>query len=154
MLQNISIKKAEQGDADILVRFNMEMAFETEQKQLALPVVSEGVRAILTNPQYGFYLVAKNHDTVVGALMITYEWSDWRNKLYWWIQSVYIEPNFRRQGIYRKLYETVKALAAREKNVYGVRLYVDQNNLNAQKTYHALGMAPTHYLMYEEIFDV
>jgi ribosomal protein S18 acetylase RimI-like enzyme len=121
---------------------------------LAVETLTAGVRNLLRNDQYGFYVVAEAADSagrkeVVGSLMVTYEWSDWRDAVFWWIQSVYVAPESRRRGIYRRLYEFVKDLAAQQ-NVCGFRLYVERENVAAQRTYERLGMTEAHYKMYEE----
>ena len=141
---------AQQSDVAALVEFNQLMAWETEQKKLDDSTLRKGVAALITDASKGFYLVAEQNEKVVGSLMVTTEWSDWRNGVFWWIQSVYISPDYRRQGIYAQLYAEVKALAEQQKNVCEFRLYVDKENLVAQKTYESLGMQQSHYLMYEE----
>jgi len=146
-----TIRKAVFSDAAVIAEFNQNMAWETEDKQLISDLVLAGVNSLLANPAYGFYLVAEIEGQVVGSLMITTEWSDWRNGVFWWVQSVYIRPEFRRQGIYRKLYAAVKTLAAEQGNVCGFRLYVEKDNQKAQATYHSLGMEVTDYLIYEEL---
>ena len=136
------------------------MARETEAKDLR--VSAHGMRLLLLrSPQYGFYVVAEhygeqeNQGEVVASLLVTYEWSDWRNGLFWWIQSVYVKPRFRRQGVYRRLYEFVKSRAAAEEpNVRGFRLYVEKENRIAQQTYERLGMTETHYKMFEELLQI
>ncbi len=148
---NCTIRKAVLSDAVVIAEFNQNMAWETEDKQLLEDLVLAGVNSLLANPTYGFYLVAELEGEVVGSLMITTEWSDWRNGVFWWVQSVYIRPEFRRQGIYRQLYAAVKALSAEQGNVCGFRLYVEQENHNAQATYRGLGMQATDYLIYEEL---
>lgn len=152
MSLEVSIRPATKGDARALVDFNRAIARETEGKELALEVISAGVEALLENPRHGFYLVAESAGDVVGALMVTFEWSDWRNGIFWWIQSVYVKRQFRGQGIYRKLYQEVKRRARREANVCGFRLYVEKENRVAQKAYRALGMTETHYKVFEEIW--
>ena len=126
------------------------MAQETEEKTLLPAVILAGVKALLANPAYGFYLVAEMDEKVVACLMITTEWSDWRNGVFWWIQSVFVIPDYRRQGIYRRMYERVKDLASQEPNVCGFRLYVERDNMRAQSTYRSLGMVETPYRMFEE----
>lgn len=148
---NCTIRKAVFSDAAVIAEFNQSMAWETEDKQLVPELVLAGVNSLLANPTYGFYLVAEIEGQVVGSLMITTEWSDWRNGVFWWVQSVYIRPQFRRQGIYRKLYAAVKTLSAEQGNVCGFRLYVEKDNHNAQATYRGLGMQATDYLIYEEL---
>ena len=128
----------------------MAMAQETEALTLPRDTVSAGVRHTMEKPGYGFYIVAEKDGCVIGMLMVTSEWSDWRNAHFWWIQSVYVLPEFRRQGVYRGLYESVKVRAADAGNVCGFRLYVEKSNSVAQKTYESLGMSETHYAMYEE----
>ena len=149
-MKKINIRVARQVDVSLLVKFYQLMAWETEQKKLDEVVLSKGVSALITDDTKGFYLVAEYNNEVVGSLMVTTEWSDWRNGVFWWIQSVYISPDYRRQGIYAQLYAQVKVLAEQQKNVCGFRLYVEKENFIAQKTYEKLGMEETHYLMYEE----
>ena len=145
------IRRARPGDAPAIAAFNAAMALETEGKRLFPDVVGTGVRSLLRNPKAGFYVVAENGERVVGALMITKEWSDWRNGAFWWIQSVYVRPEFRRQGVYRRLYRHVQGLAKKDRRVCGFRLYVERENRRAQATYRALGMAKTRYLVFEEL---
>lgn len=144
------IRVAGPQDIEALVSFNQAMALETENKVLQLDVLRAGVSAIIQDENKGFYLVAVANEQVVGSLMVTTEWSDWRNAQFWWIQSVYIIPSMRRQGIYAKLYTRVKTLAVERNNICGFRLYVENDNFIAQKTYESLGMQASHYLMYEE----
>ena len=127
------------------------MAFETEGAELNPEVALAGARRLIREPNLGFYLVAECAREVVGALMITTEWSDWRNGVFWWIQSVYVIPRWRRRGVYRRLYEQVKELAGANPDVCGYRLYVERENTVAQSTYRSVGMAETHYRMYEEL---
>ena len=156
MNQEWRLRLAEARDAQTLVEFNSAMARETEAKDLAINVLTAGVENLLKSPQYGFYVVAEHygepedHVEVVASLLVTYEWSDWRNGLFWWIQSVYVKPRFRRQGVYRRLYEFVKGRAATAPDVRGFRLYVEKDNRIAQQTYERLGMTETHYRMFEE----
>ena len=145
------IRLARRADAQAIVDFNAAMALETEGKRLLPEVIGAGVRSLLRNPQAGFYVVAEERNQVVAALMITNEWSDWRNGTFWWIQSVYVRPEFRRQGVYRRLYRHIQDLAKANPNVCGFRLYVERDNRRAQKTYRSLGMAKTHYLVFEEL---
>ncbi len=145
----ITIRKAERTDAAHFVRFNQAMAWETEGVKLDDEKIRAGVDGLFAKPQFGFYVVAELEGKVAGGLMITYEWSDWRNKVYWWIQSVYVLPEFRGKGIYRSLYEGVKQLG-RENDCCGFRLYVERTNLVAQEVYKKLGMDESHYLMFED----
>jgi len=146
----LNIRVAKDKDIAALVDFNQNMAFETEKKHLDPEVLTKGVGALVADPSKGFYLVAELDDQVVGSLMVTTEWSDWRNAVFWWIQSVYIVPHCRRKGVYAQLYAEVKVLAKEQGNICGFRLYVETENIVAQRTYAALGMHESHYLMYEE----
>ncbi|REL38957.1 N-acetyltransferase [Rhodohalobacter sp. SW132] len=151
MKNRISIRKATADDAESIAEFNIAMAMETEQKKLERDGIEPGVKALFDHPEYGFYLVAESGDEIIGSLMVTKEWSDWRNGLFWWIQSVYVIPEFRRRGVYRAMYEKVKQLADQAETVCGFRLYVEKENTVAQQTYLSLGMKETHYKMFEEI---
>ena len=144
------IRLATPADAGVLIEFNAAMALETEGKELLPDVIGAGVRSLLANREAGFYVVAEQ-DGLIGSLMITKEWSDWRNATFWWIQSVYVRPQFRRQGVYKRLYRHVQELAANDPNVCGFRLYVERENSRAQATYGALGMKQTRYLVFEEL---
>ena len=151
--QEIHVRTGELRDAQFLTQFNINMARETEGLELESHVVSSGVKWLLNNPEYGYYLVAETEGSVVGSLMVTTEWSDWRDGIFWWIQSVYVSPSFRRRGIYRRLYEHVKALTAEQGNVCGFRLYVERDNIAAQKTYMSLGMREKNMKMFEEMVE-
>lgn len=153
MSEDLTIRRATEDDIDTLAQFNQAMARETEDKVLDPETVTAGVRQLLTDDQKGFYLLAEEGDAVVGSLMITTEWSDWRNGDFWWIQSVYVRPEARRQGVYTRLHDRVKALAREKASVCGIRLYVERTNEAAQATYQALGMRRTPYRMYEELMD-
>src|SRR6185436_1569492 len=119
------IRLARPGDTQAIVDFNAAMALETEGKRLFPEVIGAGVRSLLRRPKAGFYLLAEKQAEIAGVLMITTEWSDWRNGAFWWIQSVYVRPEFRRQGVYRRLYQHVKRLAKNDRRVCGFRLYVE-----------------------------
>lgn len=137
-------------DAATLAGFNQAMALETEAKVLADEAVLPGVEAVLRDAGHGFYVVADTGGEVVGSLLVTYEWSDWRNGRIWWIQSVYVRPEYRRRGVYRVLHAFVRDRARSAGGVVGLRLYVERDNAVAQRTYAALGMHETPYLVYEE----
>ena len=151
MGRSLNIRSATRRDAPALIAFNSAMALETERKLLMPHVVGAGVRGLLRRPDSGFYTVAELGGEVIAALMVTKEWSDWRNADFWWVQSVYVRPEYRRRGIYKRLYRHLQALAAKKRAVCGFRLYVEQSNRRAQATYHASGMARTHYLVYEQL---
>ena len=127
------------------------MALETEGIEVSKDKITNGVVNLMNSPGLGFYLVAECDGKITGSLMITTEWSDWRNGLFWWIQSVYVLPEYRRMGIYRAMYEHVKQLAQEKPDICGFRLYVERNNKIAQTTYENLGMEETYYLLFEEI---
>ena len=149
--RELSIRKGRLADAGAISRFNQAMALETERKALIADVVDAGVLRLLNEPSLGFYVVAAHGNRIVGCLLVTKEWSDWRNGLFWWIQSVFVEADWRRRGVYRALYEFVQTSADADGGVCGFRLYVEKDNAVAQETYAALGMAPTDYLIFEQL---
>ena len=151
MTQEIQINNADFDDATIIADFNRRMAKETENLDLDETVILNGVKNLMQKPELGFYIVARVNNSVCGCLMITNEWSDWRNGLIWWIQSVYIHPDYRRMGIFREMYQFISDFAKKQK-VIGLRLYVEHNNSVAQKTYQKLGMKKSDYHLYEQIF--
>ena len=136
------------ADIDVIVQFNAAMAVETEAKTLDPKVLRAGVAAVLAEARRGFYLIAEHAGEVAGCLMITYEWSDWRNGDWWWLQSVYVRPEHRRGGVFRALYAEVERLARARADVVGLRLYVERDNVHAQHTYQSLGMHEDAYRMY------
>jgi GNAT superfamily N-acetyltransferase len=144
----ITIRKAIPEDAEVIIEFQQKMAWETESLTLPADIVAKGVSAVFSSQFLGQYWVAEDKDQVVASLLITYEWSDWRNANVWWFQSVYVLPSHRRTGIFRSMYMHIRNEAERI-GVAGLRLYVEKNNTRAQKTYEALGMRREHYAMYE-----
>jgi len=144
----LTIRKAIPEDASAIIDFQQKMAWETEQMTLELDLITRGVNAVFTNPSLGQYWVAEVEAKVVASLLITNEWSDWRNANVWWFQSVYVMPAYRRAGIFRSMYFNIRNEADKQ-GVAGLRLYVETNNLRAQKTYEALGMKSEHYTMFE-----
>jgi GNAT superfamily N-acetyltransferase len=144
----ITIRKAILNDAQSIADFQIKMAWETEHMSLVQDTVMKGVKAVFNVPSRGEYYVAEATGKVVASLLITHEWSDWRNCNVWWFQSVYVVPEFRRQGIFRKMYMHVKELSEAQ-GVAGLRLYVETRNEKARKTYEALGMSSEHYSFYE-----
>ena len=148
----MNIRQAKKEDAAALVEFNQAMALETEGKRLDAVTLRSGVGAVLSDANKGFYVVAENSDgRICGGLLVTSEWSDWRNSWFWWIQSVYILPEMRGKKIYSRLYKFVKSRALESENVCGFRLYVERENERASRVYETLGMEASHYLMYEEL---
>ena len=150
-MPELTIRRATVDDTETLARFNEAMAEETEEKTLDPDTVRAGVRAVFDRPEQAFYLVAEQDDTIVGSLMITTEWSDWRNADFWWIQSVYVHPSARRTGVYTALHRDVRRRAHDTGGVCGLRLYVEQDNAVAQAAYDELGMTEPPYRMYEEM---
>lgn len=150
MSQEINIRKATEADIDAIVTFNIAMALETEELHLNEAMLSAGVKAVFQDEKKGFYFVAEVDGITRGCLMITYEWSDWRNGLFWWLQSVYIEKDFRRKGLFKSLFEKTQALIQDIDEVVGIRLYVEKDNTRAQETYLNLGMKKTNYYLFEE----
>ena len=146
---DITVREAGPGDLDALVRMNMAMAMETENKSLDVETVTRGVGAVFQAHDKGFYLVAEADGRVVGSLLVTYEWSDWRNATFWWIQSVYVLPEWRRRGVYRRMHNWVYDAAGSRPDVCGIRLYVDRQNIIAQRTYASLDMVKSHYDLFE-----
>jgi len=124
------------------------MAWETEELKLVPGIVTKGVHAVFEDPSRGQYYVAESSGKVISSLLITYEWSDWRNCNVWWFQSVYVLPENRRQGVFRMMYSHIRKLAE-EQDIAGLRLYVETKNTRAQKTYEALGMSSEHYSFYQ-----
>jgi len=150
-MTEIKIRTTTIADADIITECNQLMAIETENKKLIDDVISNGVRRLMAQPQYGFYLIAEKGEQIAGTCMITSEWSDWRDGLFWWVQSVYVKPAYRKQGVYRAMYNKIQTLAAAQPDICGFRLYVEKDNKIAQKAYEALGMSATDYLLYESL---
>lgn len=146
---NFVVSRGEVCDIDSIVQFQADMAMESEGCVLNKEKVTKGVTAAMLDDSKGIYWVAKYEGRTIGSLMITREWSDWNNEWYWWIQSVYVTPEYRKQGVYKAMYQKVKD-AAKENNVSQIRLYADKTNLSAQKAYQSLGMHKSHYLMFEE----
>lgn len=153
MSQEVVIRKADKRDVAVLVEFNCALARETEDKELIPDIISSGIKTLLEDSNLGFYIVAERNGEIIGTLMITTEWSDWRNGMFWWIQSVYVRSDCRRQGIFKHLYQHVQTLALANPKVCGFRLYVERENTTAQQTYKSLGMEQTHYKMFEQLKD-
>jgi len=146
----LQIRPARAEDAALLAYWAQAMALETENKVLPDAEVLPGIARGIAEPALARYFVAEQDGVPAGTLMFTFEWSDWRNGLWWWIQSVYVPPEFRRRGVYRALYAHVRALAEADAGVCGIRLYVENDNRIARSTYEALGMQDAHYRIYEQ----
>ncbi|MCK9409501.1 MAG: GNAT family N-acetyltransferase [Bacteroidetes bacterium] len=145
----ITIRKGIRNDAETIARYNIALAKETEHFDLDPERTLSGVHGMFDDPSRGFYLIAEANETIVGQLMITYEWSDWRNGVFWWIQSVYVQREFRAQKVFRSLFEYVLLMAKEQGNVCGVRLYVEKDNAPALAVYQKLGMKVTEYNLLE-----
>lgn len=145
----MKIRKAVLKDANILADFNVRLAKESEHLLLDIKIVTEGVTSLLNDPAKGVYYVVEDGAEVLGQLMITYEWSDWRNGIYWWIQSVYVREEWRGRGIFTLMLEHIEELARKEGNVCGLRLYVEQENESARRTYLKLGFDQKNYQIFE-----
>jgi len=144
----ITIRRAILTDTETIIDFQQKMAWETEQIRLPDETITKGVNGVFNNPSRGKYFVAESDGIIIASLLITCEWSDWRNSDVWWFQSVYVLPPFRRKGIFREMYRFIKSEAERN-GIAGLRLYVESNNEIARKTYEKLGMSSEHYRMYE-----
>lgn len=147
---DVVIRAGRPEDAKILAEFNQEMAHETEARRLDPKVAVRGVENLLSRPNHGGYTVAEVDGEIAGSLMVTTEWSDWRDGYFWWLQSVYVKPEYRKQGVYRALYAHVRGAAKAQPDVVGIRLYVENENEEAQTVYEKLGMKKTAYRLYEE----
>jgi GNAT superfamily N-acetyltransferase len=151
---NLSVRLSVPSDVSIIAEFNAAIAKETEGIELDRERLRKGVEAILADLSKGLYYIVESNRIIVGQLMITYEWSDWRNATFWWIQSVYVRPEYRRQGVFLTLYRYIESIAKLRGDICGIRLYVEKENDRAQKTYQALGMKHSHYEMMEMDVDL
>ncbi|HSF68596.1 MAG TPA: GNAT family N-acetyltransferase [Nitrospiraceae bacterium] len=156
VLDHLHIRLARPEDAPMIESFSAAMALETEGRRLDLGRLHDGTIALLESPDRGFFMVAELEQAgerrLLGQLMITYEWSDWRNGAFWWIQSVYVDPAWRRKGVYRLLYDTVVAIGKADTKMCGIRLYVARDNRTAQTVYRRVGLTPSMYDVYEDDF--
>jgi GNAT superfamily N-acetyltransferase len=146
---NYLITIGEKHHIRTIAEFQLKMAKETEDLKLDLETVLKGVTAVFDKPELGQYFVVSSNNSMVASLLITYEWSDWRNAMVWWIQSVYVAPEHRRKGVFSLMYSHVKSLVLKDEHTGGLRLYVDKVNKNAQKTYKNVGMNGEHYQLFE-----
>lgn len=152
-MTDVTVRQAAPTDLEPIVAANIAMAMETEGKKLDRDTVTAGVAAQLADPSRGLYYVAEQAGLIVGQLALTWEWSDWRNGTFWWIQSVYVAAGYRRRGIYARMYGHVAEDARRSEGVAGLRLYVDKSNSGALAAYKRLGMKVAHYDMLEVDFS-
>lgn len=149
MTAKFMIRRATPQDLATIVQFNLALVREARGKELDPTRLQKGVQAVLNDGNRGFYTVAELENRVIAAVLVTFEWSDFSNAWFWWLQDVYVEPDCRQQGIFRALYQYLKDQAT-QSNVCGLRLYVYKGNARAQAVYEKLGMLPSDSLMYEE----
>ena len=149
---NIAIRMATKADLEVLVRFQIAMAAESEDKGLDENTLRDGIATALSSEDLALYILAEIAGKPVGTLMLTWEWSDWRNGRFWWIQSVYVTSAHRRLGVYSAMHHHVLSLASKDPTAAGIRLYVEKDNNDAQATYRHLGMVETHYRLFETEF--
>ena len=147
----ITIRKAEPRHIDVLIDFQQRLAMESENVVLNGDTLRKGMEAMFEDSRKGLYYIASDGDEVVGCHMITYEWSDWRNGMVWWLQSVYVKESHRKMGIFKMMYDNVITMIKNDPNLIALRLYVDKSNERAMKVYAAMGMDGSHYTVYEWI---
>jgi GNAT superfamily N-acetyltransferase len=152
-MEHLTVRAAVPGDWPTIVDFNCRLAEESENTRLDPAKIRPGVQALLADPAKGRYLVACSGERIVGQLMHTFEWSDWRNGQIWWLQSVFVEPEFRRKGVFRRLFQHLHDAAAADPGVVGFRLYVERENHRAQQTYIQVGLEPAAYFVMERLFE-
>jgi len=155
-LDRLIVRPARMEDVDVLVTFSAAMALETEGRRLDMDRLRRGTRGVFDSPTRGFYVVAELlqalSPVMIGQLLVTYEWSDWRDATFWWIQSLYVHPDWRRRGVYRQMHEYVRQQARSRGDVCGIRLYVEAGNTGAQAAYRQTGLFPSNYRVLEEDF--
>jgi GNAT superfamily N-acetyltransferase len=144
------VRPATLGDLETVVRYNAAIARETESKELDLDTLQKGVAAALRKPDECRYFLAEIDGRIVGQAAITFEWSDWRNGRFWWLQSVYVEAEYRRQGVFTAIFNYIRALAHADAEACGLRLYVEEQNTRAHQTYRHMGLEPTGYVVLED----
>lgn len=147
--KDVFIREAAWRDHRVIIDFQRRMALETENLELAPDTLEKGVTVVFEDPALGRYFVAESKGKIIASMMTTWEWSDWRNATVWWLQSVFVIPEYRGTGVFRNMYKHVKNLAMKQENVSGIRLYVDKTNIAAQNTYRAVGMDGDHYRVFE-----
>ena len=151
-MSEIKVRCAIAAEASRIADYNRKMAMETESLALNETTVMAGVVALIGHPERGLYLVAESDGAMVGCIKVSFEWSAWRNKMFWWIGSCYVKPEFRGRGVYAALYGKAEELAAREGNVCGFRLYAHKDDVHAQDVFRSLGMAEKEFSVFEEMF--
>ena len=151
MESKIIFRPAREEEKETIIEFQMLMAQETEQLALDQQKIEQGVSAVFDHPLYGNYYVAAHESKIIACLLTTYEWSDWRNSIVWWLQSVYVLPEYRRQGVFKLMYEKIREQVMLLPEVSGIRLYMHHSNIRAAKAYNAMGMDGENYKMFEWI---
>lgn len=145
----MKVRRATKSDVKDIVRFQKNMAYETEKLELDDAVLNKGVKAVFDTPEKGIYFVAENNEEIIASTLLTPEWSDWRNGFVYWIQSVYVLPKYRRTGVFSRLFDEVKFLMESSEEIKGLRLYVDKTNEKAIRVYEKMGMDGNHYRLFE-----
>ena len=145
----ITVQKALPKHIDVLIDFQQRLAYESEEVTLDAATLRKGMEAMFADPGKGLYYIASDGEDVVGCHMITYEWSDWRNGMAWWLQSVYVRESHRKKGVFKIMYDNVISMIKKDPNLIALRLYVDKSNERAMKVYAAMGMDGSHYTVYE-----
>mgnify|MGYP000240138071 CR=1 FL=1 len=148
-MEYIAVRETMPQEASLIAGFQKAMAKETENMILDDRIISAGVQAVVSDPTKGCYYVAESAGRVIACMLTTYEWSDWRNGTFIWLQSVYVEPEWRGKGVFRKMYEHIKTKVSDNENLKGIRLYVFHTNKSAQAVYRSLKMEDQHYRMFE-----
>jgi len=145
----ISIREAKEKDISILIDFQQRLANESEGVKLDGTILHAGLQAMFDDPAKGIYYVVEDGEEIIGCHLITYEWSDWRNGLIWWLQSVYVKESHRKKGIFKMMYDNILRIIKADSNLIGLRLYVDKTNARAIKVYESMGMDGSHYTVFE-----
>lgn len=148
-MAKVVIRKSQLRDLPTLIDFQQRLALETENFELDAATVKKGIEAMFKDPAKGTYFVAEVDGELAGCHSITYEWSDWRNGMVWWLQSVYVAEKHRKNGVFKAMFENLKSLIANDPSLAGLRLYVDKTNTRAQKVYESIGMNGEHYSVFE-----
>jgi ribosomal protein S18 acetylase RimI-like enzyme len=148
-MKKYPVREAKPNEADLIINFQISMAKETEDIHLEHTIVAAGVQAVFNDPTKGTYYLAEAEGEVIACMLTTYEWSDWRNGTFIWLQSVYVKPEFRGKGVFRNMYQHIKELVSANGNLKGIRLYVFHTNMSAQSVYRSLEMEDQHYRMFE-----
>jgi GNAT superfamily N-acetyltransferase len=145
----IHIQKAALTHVDVLIDFQQRLALESEGVQLSGETLRAGMNAMFTDPSKGSYYIAMEDEVIVGCHSVTFEWSDWRNGMVWWLQSVYVKESHRKKGIFKMMYDNIITIIKGQPELIGLRLYVDKSNTRAMKVYESMGMDGSHYTVYE-----